>query len=843
MGSKISAIRVDDNIDVYVAQQDQLLKHYWMNPQTNWQFNEEIISNQIIGKPAVIRSQNNIDLFVRTANRTLVHFWCGDYTNWAYKSEVLAYEISDSSDPAAVRWNNDIDVFYFDCFGTLINLHASPDTNWTYENKKVHHSNGYCSNLLAIRIKREAIDIYFIESERLMHFHTGDHTQWQFFSEQILPDRRISSKALSVVRVDNFIDLFYCNELGTISQLCCSDRTAWKYEDNGCIFKNSAIPIPQVRDFSVVRNGDHIDIYFRCDDNCVHHTYSGANNNWMWQADEIISPPDVSFGISAVRPHQKAIDVFYLGANDKLNLLFIGEGTNNNWSTYELALTKPVLQWELIRSFAKRIGEGYHGKVYLIQTENDRFIVKKFKFANPGTIRAEMRILDKLAPIWPDLCKATVFEGGQLVGFAMTYFEGRKLNDVLQEKDNILHKSTSAQVKLIKKLGECVSKIQKLGICHSDLSLDNVLVQQKNKYSKKFDIRLIDFGNSLLFNSNTITQSCLTGWKFLKPPESRLNRPFNPSRVNAYQFARVSMQILLLTPFSDYKHIDPEPYKELKRLTDKGFPKKLLDFLSKASNSKTENRKIDLRKLESIKWEFAQKAPKSCHFKPEKFIRNGDFPLLDFIKHNPNAEWSCAVIKGNNYQLIYGSCGVEFKDNIFFTVKAEAKIAVMRIFNETDTPLKNVSIEVLTASVSVSLGSYNGFDLHVALVEGQLSCFDIKLGVGIDSGVGIEDDSHKMKVMGAGLICGRRLGISLYGSEFAIDFKRFFTKEQWDVVKPIIQFSLSTVLDGLAMTPMIGEFVKGTLEKGRMISIKIINYKAVIPLLIVDSLKMIQRSH
>ncbi|CAF4309858.1 unnamed protein product, partial [Rotaria sordida] len=176
---------------------------------------------------------------------------------------------------------------------------------------------------------------------------------------------------------------------------------------------------------------NNIDVYFIGNDNCVHHNYNGVYNSFTWNSDEIISLSDAISGITAVRPYQKVIDVYYLGQDEQLKHLFIGEDTNNDWSRYQTDLSNPILYWKNLRNFATIIGEGYHGKIYLIRKDSDKFIGKKFKIPNPSAIRSEMIILNQLASIWPNLCQAQIFENGNLAGFAMLYIEGKKLDKIL----------------------------------------------------------------------------------------------------------------------------------------------------------------------------------------------------------------------------------------------------------------------------------------------------------------------------------------------------------------------------------------------------------------------------
>lgn len=60
--------------------------------------------------------------------------------------------------------------------------------------------------------------------------------------------------------------------------------------------------------------------------------------------------------------------------------------------------------------------------------------------------------------------------------------------------------------------------------------------------SGKNHIEIIDYGNAILFDSNTLTTSDLTGTDFLRPPEY-FKGPYCPVGVNAFQFARIAINI------------------------------------------------------------------------------------------------------------------------------------------------------------------------------------------------------------------------------------------------------------------------------------------------------------
>jgi serine/threonine protein kinase len=105
--------------------------------------------------------------------------------------------------------------------------------------------------------------------------------------------------------------------------------------------------------------------------------------------------------------------------------------------------------------------------------------------------------------------------------------------------------SSKEKFKLIISFAEAVRKIQKLGICHSDLHTQNLLV------SGDCHVEIIDFGNGILFDANTLTRHALTGTDFLRPPEY-FKGPYCPVGVNAFQFARIAMNIWSGVAFENF---------------------------------------------------------------------------------------------------------------------------------------------------------------------------------------------------------------------------------------------------------------------------------------------------
>ena len=190
-------------------------------------------------------------------------------------------------------------------------------------------------------------------------------------------------------------------------------------------------------------------------------------------------------------------------------------------------------------------------------------------------------MLTKLEPMHPKLFREFVKEDDQLAGIVMAYIEGEKLENMFRKKDSLFYQSPSARLDLVRAIGLNVKKIQNMGICHGDLNMGNVMVYQPNKESS-LDVRatIIDYGNAFEFDGSTRTSTLLTGLTYLRPPESRRGKLYNPSGVNAYQFTRLALLILTRNPEASNENVSSSPEKELELLSQSGYDQSFIDYLS-----------------------------------------------------------------------------------------------------------------------------------------------------------------------------------------------------------------------------------------------------------------------
>jgi hypothetical protein len=133
-----------------------------------------------------------------------------------------------------------------------------------------------------------------------------------------------------------------------------------------------------------------------------------------------------------------------------------------------------------------------------------------------------------------------------------------------------------------------------------------------------------------------------------------------------------------------------------------------------------------------------------------------------------------AVEEKDGSTTFYGNASVSTEGVLFKTITAEARASVMHLAKSTGKPIEQVNVDVFTASVGVTAGSYLGAEAGVSLFKAEASLFDLNLGVGVDTGAGIKDDSLDVHVAGCGITIGRKVAISAFGSSFGIDFGRLF---------------------------------------------------------------------
>ena len=110
-----------------------------------------------------------------------------------------------------------------------------------------------------------------------------------------------------------------------------------------------------------------------------------------------------------------------------------------------------------------------------------------------------------------------------------------------------------------------------------------------------------------------------------------------------------------------------------------------------------------------------------------------------------------------------------------FAVKAVADVFHVHSGPGAKSALEQVDAHFFGASAGVSASATHvEANAKATLSGGEVSVFNWHLGAGVSTGGGIKDDSVSMKVAGCGVQIGRKVGISVFDNELAIDFGKLF---------------------------------------------------------------------
>eukprot|EP01083_Nonionella_stella_P178086 628036_1 len=127
--------------------------------------------------------------------------------------------------------------------------------------------------------------------------------------------------------------------------------------------------------------------------------------------------------------------------------------------------------------------------------------------------------------------------------------------------------------------------------------------------------------------------------------------------------------------------------------------------------------------------------------------------------------------KETNYKLAYAGQGYKVTKNItgpkFEWVCANVGLLNLNGWND------NLNVNIGQADVSGHVSATHvGYDAKLTAVETTTGPLRTRLGVGLSSSVGMEDDSISVKVAGTGLKVGRKIGVSFFDSEIECDLHK-----------------------------------------------------------------------
>ena len=155
-----------------------------------------------------------------------------------------------------------------------------------------------------------------------------------------------------------------------------------------------------------------------------------------------------------------------------------------------------------------------------------------------------------------------------------------------------------------------------------------------------------------------------------------------------------------------------------------------------------------------------------------------DYPNMPLFSSKYVARINGAWRSAKFYDILYADVMYTVTKNLTgpaFAVKAHADA-----FHAKSRPYKRYAFEkadahFLGGSVGASASlTHAEANAKATLSGGDVSLFNWHLGAGVSTGVGIKDDSVTLKFAGCGFQFGRKLGISVFDNELAIDFGRMF---------------------------------------------------------------------
>lgn len=133
---------------------------------------------------------------------------------------------------------------------------------------------------------------------------------------------------------------------------------------------------------------------------------------------------------------------------------------------------------------------------------------------------------------------------------------------------------------------------------------------------------------------------------------------------------------------------------------------------------------------------------------------------------------------------------------VFKAFDATAQAAVFHVASQKGHPITHFSAEVLQAKAGVSMGGlgpvqegfpiYAGADAQINLVDLKASAFDLNLGLGVQTDVGLKDYTVGAHVLGCGFTVGKKISVSAFGSSFGIDLGRLFDSKDSTLTQPAL---------------------------------------------------------
>ena len=140
-------------------------------------------------------------------------------------------------------------------------------------------------------------------------------------------------------------------------------------------------------------------------------------------------------------------------------------------------------------------------------------------------------------------------------------------------------------------------------------------------------------------------------------------------------------------------------------------------------------------------------------------------------------EWADDPEKeGQTLYYVYLGEKSEGPTTVFTTTTIEARASFQHyVQGKNVSRFQEVKYDALTAEAHwVKAPYYWGGGAGAYLIQAEASIFDLTLGIGVETGIGVKDETFEVELAGCGIMIGRRVGISVFGNEFSINLGRLF---------------------------------------------------------------------
>ncbi|KZV85398.1 hypothetical protein EXIGLDRAFT_804535, partial [Exidia glandulosa HHB12029] len=118
--------------------------------------------------------------------------------------------------------------------------------------------------------------------------------------------------------------------------------------------------------------------------------------------------------------------------------------------------------------------------------------------------------------------------------------------------------------------------------------------------------------------------------------------------------------------------------------------------------------------------------------------------------------------------------------------EASASASFFHVEQTKGGPVAQCKVDILQVGVEASaetldvggisvLPKYAGVGAQANLVNMESGAFECNFGVGLQTDVGIKGTSFETHVLGCGVTLGTKVGISVLGSGFSVDFEKVFS--------------------------------------------------------------------